>query len=106
MTDVAERIEIGAIRIEKTDAWAIQNDDVLFEDVSRVLFGRLSWWRLEILEGGVNYQCGVQLSHADGGFIAFLPADMPYGVTTVSNILNPFGKPEYKFEDYRRKEAP
>jgi hypothetical protein len=102
MSDIHERMEIGSIQIERVHHSKAKDADVHFAKLAEIFFGELRWQHLKVLQSGLVYRCGIEITHAPGGFVAFVPADMPYGVTTISNLVPCFGRPEYKFEDYVR----
>ena len=100
MTDIRERIEIGAIKIRKVDQSEVFAEQVEFHDVSTFFSESIGWAPLKLRESGVVYSCGIKISRKNGGFLAFLPSDMPYGVTEVSDVVQSFGISEYKFDQY------
>jgi hypothetical protein len=102
-TDLAERIEVGHVDISYHTSISTQLDEsAFFEDSDSLWCANLKIIHLQIFECESWHLCGVKFVRpSDGQFIAFLPADCPFGVAVVSSELGGFGRTEYGFDQYK-----
>ncbi len=105
MTDLAERVEIGSVDISLFKSTATQlNASAFFGDHDSRWSTNLRLSRLKIFECGSWHVCGVKLVRpSDGAYLAFVPADCPFGVAVVSSEQGEFGRTEYDFDLYQEE---
>ena len=103
MTDLAERIEVGFVDIsDQTSASTQLDESAFFEDIDSLWCANLKIVQLQIFECESWHLCGVKFVRpSDGAFIAFVPADCPFGVAVVSSEHGEFGRAEYGFDQYK-----
>jgi len=98
MHDVAERLEVGVLKIRSVEA--ISETSRVF-DFEPTLIPEAGY-KLVIQEAGTTLESGLKLCFESGSDLVILPADFPFFLAVCGNCLPQMQTvPEYNLEAYQ-----